>query len=206
MTTIKHVRKTPKHRWRQGKKYLKWEQLTGGEKILNIYVGIFEMGGRRQDVEPTHWPHGGDKRYFDSLCFLFCFVGLHNIFFLVSIFIGYFGLLLDENVVHSPWTNTHQVSAFSDCFITHQTVCSPLSGWREADFQLWVSAAPQLAANKTPGLVRRLGSSPPGNSVCADTRLNLKPAQSGRRDEDVHQVRAAEVVHISPLEIILTRA
>lgn len=143
---------------------------------------------------------------FFVLCCIYFFFSRASQYFFVSHFIGRFELLLDKNVIHSPRTNKYQVSVFSDCFVTYQTVCWPRSGWWEADFQLWVSVARRFAANKTPGLVWGLGSNLPGNSVCADTRLNQKPTQSGRRDEDVHQVRPVEVVHISPLEIILTWA
>lgn len=154
MTTIKHVWKTPIHRWRQGKNA--WNERN---QHLSSYCCVDRL---EAGLKTEHWPHGGDKRWFDFsfsrtpqcdlrlpciewIYFLFfCFVAFFSMeldvltifFFLVSIFIGYFGLLLDEYVIHSTWINKYQVSVFFVCLITYQTVCSPLSGWQEADFQL----------------------------------------------------------------------
>lgn len=119
-------------------------------------------------------------------------------------FIGPFGLLLDEDVVHSPRTNKYEVSVFSDCFVTYQTcllTSERLMGSRLPAVSLGGS---QLIKHR-----RSYEGSAPIRPVtaCALTHVwTPEPTQSGRRDEDVHQVRAVEVVHISPLEIILTRA
>lgn len=122
--------------------------------------------------------------------------------FFVSNFMRNFELLLDENV-----EAREQICIRSACFLTASSHIKPLAHPGAADGKQTSSCeSRRLAANKTPGLAQGLGSSPPSNSVCADTRLNLKPTQSGRRDEDVHQARAVKVVHISPLEIMVTRA
>lgn len=217
MTTIKHVGQTSKHDEGKGKNtwnerifmlvFLTWAIREGFKteklKKRKVILGLFFL-----------WCHSVTKHcvtlsLYSFFC-LFCYINFFNRASIFYINIFSFLLLLGNLgccLMKMSSAARGRISIRSACVPTALSHIKLFAHLGAADGKQTSSCeSRRLAANKTPGLVRGLGSNPPGNSVCADTRLNLKPKQSGRRDEDVHQVRAVEVVRISLLEIILTRA